>query len=47
MCTPHIGYVELDNHEIAYGNAFRQILAFEAGAPIAVHNPAVLPVLRA
>jgi D-3-phosphoglycerate dehydrogenase len=41
MCTPHIGYVEIDNHEIAYGNAFRQILAFQAGAPIAVHNPEV------
>lgn len=42
VCTPHIGYVEIDNHEIAYGNAFRQILAFEAGDPIAVHNPEVL-----
>lgn len=42
VCTPHIGYVEIDNHEIAYGNAFRQILAFEAGEPIAVHNPEVL-----
>jgi D-3-phosphoglycerate dehydrogenase len=39
VCTPHIGYVEIDNHEIAYGNAFRQILAYEAGAPISVHNP--------
>lgn len=39
--TPHIGYVELDNHEIAYGNAFRQILAFLEGSPIAVHNPEV------
>jgi D-3-phosphoglycerate dehydrogenase len=47
VCTPHIGYVEIDNHEIAYGNAFRQILAFEAGEPIAVHNPEVLRTLRA
>jgi D-3-phosphoglycerate dehydrogenase len=46
LCTPHIGYVELDNHEIAYGNAFRQILAFEAGEPIAVHNPEVLRTSR-
>ena len=42
ICTPHIGYVEKDNHEFAYGNSFRQILAFAEGAPIAVHNPAVL-----
>jgi D-3-phosphoglycerate dehydrogenase len=42
LCTPHLGYVEKDNHEFAYGNAFRQILAFAQGSPIAVHNPAVL-----
>jgi D-3-phosphoglycerate dehydrogenase len=47
LCTPHIGYVEIDNHERAYGNAFRQILAYAAGAPIAVHNPEVLRTLRA
>ncbi|MNT98626.1 hypothetical protein D3C72_2412540 [compost metagenome] len=39
ICTPHLGYVEIDNHETAYGNAFRQILAYADGAPIAVHNP--------
>ncbi|HSV79087.1 MAG TPA: D-2-hydroxyacid dehydrogenase family protein [Ramlibacter sp.] len=39
LCTPHIGYVEMDNHEIAYGNAFKQIVAFDAGRPISVHNP--------
>lgn len=38
LCTPHIGYVEMDNHEIAYGNAFKNILAFDAGIPINVHN---------
>jgi D-3-phosphoglycerate dehydrogenase / 2-oxoglutarate reductase len=41
LCTPHLGYVERDNHEIAYGNAFRQILAYLEGAPISVHNPEV------
>lgn len=41
ICTPHIGYVEKDNHEFAYGNAFRQILAYIEGVPIAVHNPEV------
>lgn len=39
ICTPHLGYVEMENHETAYGNAFRQILAYADGAPIAVHNP--------
>lgn len=39
LCTPHIGYVEMDNHEIAYGNAFENIVAFNAGRPINVHNP--------
>jgi D-3-phosphoglycerate dehydrogenase len=39
LCTPHIGYVEMDNHEIAYGNAFKNIVAFDAGSLINVHNP--------
>lgn len=39
LCTPHIGYVEVDNHEIAYSNAFKNIIAFDAGKPINVHNP--------
>ena len=42
LCTPHIGYVEVDNHEIAYGNAFKQVVAFDAGTPINVHNPAAV-----
>ncbi len=37
-----IGYVEVDNHEIAYGNAFKNILAFDAGRPVNVHNPAAV-----
>ena len=40
LCTPHIGYVEVDNHEIAYGNAFKNIIAFDTGMLINVHNPA-------
>ncbi|KQX31965.1 D-2-hydroxyacid dehydrogenase family protein [Variovorax sp. Root434] len=42
VCTPHLGYVERDNHEVAYGNSFRQILEYIKGTPIAVHNPEVL-----
>lgn len=42
LCTPHLGYVERDNYEFAYGNAFDQIVAFAQGAPIHVRNPDLL-----
>lgn len=42
LCTPHLGFVERDNYEFAYGNAFDQIVAFAKGTPINVHNPDVL-----
>ena len=40
LCTPHLGYVERDSHEFAFGNAFEQVAAYAAGAPIHVVNPA-------
>ncbi len=43
LCTPHIGYVEMDNHELAYGNAFNNIIAYDLGKPINVHNPEAVP----
>lgn len=42
LCTPHLGYVERDNYEFAYGNAFDQIAAFTNGTPINVRNPDLL-----
>lgn len=39
LCTPHLGYVERDSHEFAFGNAFEQVVAYAAGAPIHVVNP--------
>ena len=39
ICTPHLGYVEVDNHERAFRVIFDQILAFAAGKPINVVNP--------
>jgi D-3-phosphoglycerate dehydrogenase / 2-oxoglutarate reductase len=42
LCTPHLGYVERDNYEFGYGNAFDQILAFARGAPINICNADVL-----
>ena len=42
ICTPHLGYVELDNYELYFGTAFDNVLAFAAGTPAAVANPEVL-----
>jgi D-3-phosphoglycerate dehydrogenase len=40
--TPHIGYVTRDEYELQFADIFDQILAYAAGAPINVVNPAVL-----
>lgn len=40
VCTPHLGYVERDCYEIYFGQAFDQVVAFAAGQPICVVNPA-------
>ena len=42
VCTPHLGYVESTTYEFALGAAFDQVLAFAAGKPINVINPAAL-----
>ena len=47
LCTPHLGYVERDSHEFAFGNAFQQVAAYVAGAPIHVVNPAAMSLHRA
>jgi D-3-phosphoglycerate dehydrogenase len=39
ICTPHIGYVEHDNHEQQFNEIFDQIIAWQAGKPINVVNP--------
>lgn len=41
LCTPHLGYVERDSHEFAFGNAFEQVIAYAQGRPINVCNPEV------
>lgn len=48
VCTPHIGYVSRDEYEVQFSDIFDQILAYAAGRPINVVNPAVLasPALR-
>jgi D-3-phosphoglycerate dehydrogenase len=44
VCTPHLGYVTRDEYEIQFADIFDQIVAFAAGAPINVVNPAVLTI---
>lgn len=40
LCTPHLGYVEEATYETLYDAAVEQILAFEAGRPINLLEPA-------
>jgi D-3-phosphoglycerate dehydrogenase / 2-oxoglutarate reductase len=42
VCTPHIGYVERDGYEQAFGSIFDQILAYAGGKPINMVNPKAL-----
>ncbi len=42
ICTPHIGYVTLDEFQAQFCDIFDQIVAFAAGAPINVVNPDAL-----
>ncbi|CAF1289606.1 unnamed protein product [Adineta steineri] len=42
ICTPHIGYVSIDEYEIQFSDIFQQILAYVDGTPIHVINPQVL-----
>lgn len=39
LCTPHLGYIERDSHEFAFGNAFEQVQAYARGEPINVCTP--------
>lgn len=46
ICTPHIGYVAMDEYEVQFTDIFDQIVAYSAGTPTNVVNPAVLPTRR-
>ena len=46
ICTPHLGYVEINAFNRAFDTMFEQILAFDAGAPINVINPQGLTRMR-
>jgi len=42
VATPHIGYVTRDEYELQFADIFDQIVAYAAGAPINIVNPAAL-----
>jgi D-3-phosphoglycerate dehydrogenase / 2-oxoglutarate reductase len=46
ICTPHIGYVELDSYEMYFGAAFDNVVNFIEGTPTNIVNPAALQVRR-
>ena len=42
LATPHLGYVEHDNYELYFGDAFDHVNAFARGAPTGLVNPQAL-----
>ena len=42
LATPHLGYVTWETYESYFAQAFAQLDAFAAGAPIGVVNPEAL-----
>ena len=46
ICTPHIGYVELDSYELYFGAAFDNVANFIKGTPTNIVNPGALQVRR-
>lgn len=46
VATPHIGYVTSDEYDLQFSDIFDQIVAYAAGAPLNVVNPAVLSARR-
>jgi D-3-phosphoglycerate dehydrogenase len=46
ICTPHIGYVELQTYEMYFNAAFDNVLNFIKGTPTNIVNPGALQVRR-
>jgi D-3-phosphoglycerate dehydrogenase / 2-oxoglutarate reductase len=46
VCTPHLGYVTVDEWELQFAEIFDQINAYASGRPINVVNPAALTRVR-
>ena len=47
ICTPHLGYVEIDQYDGMYRDQFERFLKFIEGLPQDIANPEVLSRLRA
>lgn len=43
ICTPHIGYVELNGYELYFGKAFENVINYLNGHPTNIANREVLP----
>ena len=46
VCTPHIGYVELEGYEQYFSAAFDNVIAFIKGEPTNIVNPEALRIRR-
>ena len=46
ICTPHIGYVEIENYEAMFGAAFDNVVNYIRDTPTNIDNPGALQVLR-
>jgi D-3-phosphoglycerate dehydrogenase / 2-oxoglutarate reductase len=46
LCTPHLGFVALDQLEDYFSDQFDRVLAFERGQPVDVINPEALAITR-
>ncbi|MCU0968313.1 MAG: D-2-hydroxyacid dehydrogenase family protein [Rubrivivax sp.] len=46
VCTPHIGYVELESYELYFSAAFDNVVNFVGNRPTNIVNPDALRVLR-
>ncbi|WP_334134605.1 D-2-hydroxyacid dehydrogenase family protein [Tepidimonas sp.] len=46
VCTPHIGFVELDSYEKYFGAAFDNVVNYIKGTPTHIVNPGALQVRR-
>lgn len=46
ICTPHIGYVELDNYELYFSAAIDNVVHYINGSPTHIINPDALKVMR-
>ena len=42
LCTPHLGFVALDQLDDYFSDQFDRVLAFESGQPVDVINPQAL-----